>query len=99
MKKLQDHTTQDWLRSLGDMIAAELRYTLMVICGLALILALGLLVPFAGERLAQQRTEAEQNETAAAPDPIEEQPVIRDYRASSDDGWSETALEAAQDTD
>ena len=99
MKKLQDYTMQDWLRSLGDMIAAELRYTLMVICGLALILAWGLLVPFAGERLAQQRTEAEQNETAAAPDPIEEQPVIRDYRASSDDGWSETALEAAQDID
>ena len=90
---------QDWFRSLGGMIAAELRYTLMVICGLALILALGLLVPFAGERLAQQRIEAEETEAAATPDAIGEQTAIRDYRASSDDGWSETALEAAQDTD
>ncbi|MDN3644711.1 hypothetical protein QWY75_00670 [Pontixanthobacter aestiaquae] len=100
MKLFENVTPSDWLSAFREMIAAELRAYFLVFCGLAIILILGFAVPIVGQYLAQEQIRAE---TAAevADEKIPQkalppQPVIQDYRANADDGWSDDSLVAAQ---
>lgn len=89
------HDPEEWILSFKDMLRFELRGFFVVLCGVVLILGLGLAVPIAGRHLADQRAAAEQGEAAAPFEDPEEWAGEADS-GHIDDGWSEEAVRAAE---